>query len=126
MLREDGVSLMLACNDCGSLDVRSTEEPDDDWYAYLVTMSTAVPGREHCEDWLAEKDISEEIALDTARDMHNKLRYSEKTGRWNPGGYLTIYATWQSWCRNAIKRQGNSNGHRATESSMITKKGGNY
>ena len=107
---------MLVCNDCGSTSIRSSEEPDDDFYAYLVTMSTEVPSREHCEDWLAKKGVSEEIALDTAEDMHNKLRYSEKTRRWNPGGYLTIYGTWQSWCRNALRR----NGHRPPRSSMKT------
>ena len=111
---------MLACNDCGSNDVRSSEEPDDDWYAYLVTMSTAVPGREHCEGWLDEKGISEEIALDTARDMHNKLRWAPKTQRWMPGAYLTIWGTFQGWCRNAQRR----NGHQPSSvRGLITKSG---
>lgn len=108
------------CPNCGDVDVVYVpgEEPDDDWYSYLVTMSVEVPSRERCEGWLDEKGISDEIALDTARDMHNKLRWEPKMQRWNPGGYLTIYATWQSWCRNAFRR----NGHQPSSArSLITK-----
>ena len=114
--------MTAACRDCGSVDIQFDEPAEEDWWGLLVDKSTEMPSREHCQDWLDGWGIPDAIALDTARDIHNKLRYAPKTQRWMPGGYLGIYATWQSWCRNAMKR----NGTQPSERGLIRKAGGNY
>jgi len=104
---------MPVCRDCGSVNIQFDEPTDDGWWSTLVTMSDQVPSQEICEAWLDEKGISDEIAEDAAHDMHNKLRYNPKTQRWMPGGYLGIYDTWRSWCRNALRRNGQGSGMKA-------------
>ena len=117
---------MLFCADCGSTDVRSSEEPDDDWYGLLIDKSTAIPSREHCEAWLEKKGISDDQAEAAALAMHTSLRWSDKKEAWMYEGkprydYWRIFQVW-------APRQGSSNGHRPTQSSGPNKtvKGGDW
>lgn len=113
---------MLVCADCGSTNIRSTEEPDDDWYSLLFDKSTAIPSREHCEAWLEKKGISEDQAEATALAMHTSLRYDEKKKAWMYDGkprydYWRIFQVW-------APRQGSSNGsHPPSVRGLITKSG---
>ena len=122
LLRITAVGLMTAtCRACGSTAIQFDEPAEEDWWGLLIDKSSEVPSRERCEAWLDSWGIPDETALDVARDIHNKLRWTPKTERWMPGGYLTIYFTWQSWCRLAMKRNGYQPKPR---SGLITKRGG--
>ena len=83
----------MTCPECAAFHGnghRSPEVPeqlelagDDDWYAILSTISSEVPSRKRCQNWVKQAGVSGEKALDTVRAMHDKLRWDDKKKLWH-------------------------------------------
>ena len=129
----------MQCPHCGSLIDLADEDlivPNHYW-AVLQKMSSEVPSQAHCDRWLDDNGYTDEQALRVARAMDNALWFDAARGAWytlTADGtlgkkekrkyYKSIILTFYGWMGRE-PRQGGSNGQRS-ESSMITKKGGNY
>ena len=100
--------MALVCVDCGSTNVVSDAQADEDWYSILVTLSDQVPNQEHCEAWMDAKGYGDEMGDAVAVAMHSSLRYDLKKRGWVYNGKprYDIWRIYQTWMGLEARRNG--------------------